>query len=205
MLGQMKLSRPLTGYTLGRFAAPDITPTGLVSRGWTAEGLHAFLSTGLAAQGSAYSDMHPVILLSTQHLTAADLDAVVTYLLGDTPPHPVVLAVAALDPMTTGPGRATYVALCAGCHGLDGNGEPNTVVAMRDNATLRLTDPRNLVMSILHGIAAQDFPGQESMQTMPGFADKLSDAQAAGLANYLRGTWGGQQPDVTPLAVRAMR
>jgi mono/diheme cytochrome c family protein len=40
---------------------------------------------------------------------------------------------------------------------------------------------------------------------MPGFADKLSDQQAAELANYLRVTWGGQKPDVTAAAVRALR
>jgi mono/diheme cytochrome c family protein len=40
---------------------------------------------------------------------------------------------------------------------------------------------------------------------MPGFADKLSDEQAAALVNYLRATWGGQKPDVTAAAVRALR
>jgi mono/diheme cytochrome c family protein len=40
---------------------------------------------------------------------------------------------------------------------------------------------------------------------MPGFADKLSDQQAAALANYLRVAWGGQKPDVTATAVRALR
>jgi mono/diheme cytochrome c family protein len=43
------------------------------------------------------------------------------------------------------------------------------------------------------------------MQAMPGFPDKLSDAQAAALANYLRVTWGGQKGDVTADAVRALR
>jgi mono/diheme cytochrome c family protein len=40
---------------------------------------------------------------------------------------------------------------------------------------------------------------------MPGFADKLSDEQAATLVNYLRAAWGGQKPDVTAAAVRALR
>ena len=43
------------------------------------------------------------------------------------------------------------------------------------------------------------------MQAMPGFADKLSDAEAAALANYLRVTWGGQTGDVTADSVRALR
>jgi mono/diheme cytochrome c family protein len=58
---------------------------------------------------------------------------------------------------------------------------------------------------MLDGIGAANFPHHASMQAMPGFADKLSDAQAAALANYLRVTWGGQKGDVTPAAVRALR
>ena len=104
-----------------------------------------------------------------------------------------------------GTGRITYVALCAGCHGLDGNGVPNTVVAMRNNSMSRLADPRNLVVAMLDGIGSENFPHRESMQKMPGFSDKLSDNEAAALANYLRVTWGGQKDDVTPAMVRALR
>ena len=208
IVGEMELSRSFTGFALGRVAAPDITPTGLAARGWTAAALVTFLGRGLARQGSAFSDMHPVIMLSTRNLTAADLDAVATYLLGDSPPAPTSLA--APDPAdvavdANAAGRVDYVALCAGCHGLEGYGMPNTVVAMRNNSTLRLADPRNLIVAMLDGIGAENFPHRQSMQAMPGFADKLSDAQAAALANYLRITWGGQKGDVTADAVRALR
>jgi len=40
---------------------------------------------------------------------------------------------------------------------------------------------------------------------MPPFADKLNDAQVAQLANYLRVSFGGQKPDVTPDTVRGLR
>jgi mono/diheme cytochrome c family protein len=208
IVGEMKISRSLTGFALGRVAAPDITPAGLASRGWTAAGLRAYLGRGLARQGSAFSDMHPVIMLSTRNLTAEDLAAVATYLLGDNPPPPAPPP--AVDPAESataanGAGRMSYVALCAGCHGLDGDGVPNTVVAMRANSTLRLADPRNLIVAMLDGIGAENFPHRASMQAMPGFSDKLSDADAAALANYLRVTWGGQKADVTPATVRALR
>ena len=208
IVGEMELSRSLTGFALGRVAAPDITPAGLASRGWTAAGLRAYLGRGLARQGSAFSDMHPVIMLSTRNLTAEDLAAVATYLLGDDPRPPAPLP--EIDPAESaavagGAGRMSYVALCAGCHGLDGDGVPNTVVAMRGNSTLRLTDPRNLIVAMLDGIGAENFPHRASMQAMPGFRDKLTDAQVAALANYMRGTWGGQKMDVTPAAVRALR
>jgi mono/diheme cytochrome c family protein len=97
------------------------------------------------------------------------------------------------------------VSLCAGCHGLDGEGIPNTVVPMRGNTTLRLTNPRNLIVSMLDGLPAQNFPHLQNMQTMPGFDDKLTDQQAAELANYLRVSFGGQKPVVTSAAVRALR
>jgi mono/diheme cytochrome c family protein len=208
IVGEMELSRSLTGFALGRVAAPDITPAGLASRGWTAAGLRAYLGRGLARQGSAFSDMHPVIMLSTRNLTAEDLAAVATYLLGDNPPPSAPQP--AVDPVESaaaanGTGRMSYVALCAGCHGLDGDGVPNTVVAMRANSTLRLADPRNLIVAMLDGIGAENFPHRASMQAMPGFSDKLSDADAAALANYLRVTWGGQKADVTPAAVSALR
>jgi mono/diheme cytochrome c family protein len=83
IVGEMELSRSLTGFALGRVAAPDITPAGLAARGWTAAGLRVYLGRGIAPQGSAFSDMHPVVMLSTTNLTAEDLSAVAIYLLGD--------------------------------------------------------------------------------------------------------------------------
>ena len=205
--GEMELSRSLTGSALGRVAAPDITPAGLAARGWTAAGLRAFLGRGTAQQGSAFGDMLPVIALSTTNMTAEDLDAVATYLLGD---DPLPASPPATDPTqvaaaTTGAGRLSYLALCAGCHGLDGNGVPNTVVALRDNSTLRLADPRNLVVAMLDGVGWENFPHRGSMQAMPGFSDKLSDDETAALANYVRVTFGGQEGDVTAADVRALR
>jgi mono/diheme cytochrome c family protein len=143
-------------------------------------------------------------MLSIRHLTPNDLVKAVKYLMGDTPPPPASLPPAPATAAKS-PGHTSYVALCAGCHGLEGDGIPNTVVPMRGNTTLRLTDPRNLVVSMLDGMAAQNFPYLQSMQAMPGFADKLSDQQAADLANYLRISFGGQKGDVTPAAVRALR
>ena len=86
IVGEMELSRSLTGFALGRVAAPDITPAGLASRGWTAKELRTYLSRGIAGPGSAFADMHQVVMLSTRNLTPEDLVAMTTYLLGDNPP-----------------------------------------------------------------------------------------------------------------------
>lgn len=204
-LGEMELSRSLTSFALGRVAAPDITPAGLAARGWTAGSLQTYFGRGIAAPGSAFADMHQVVVLSTRNLTADDLVAMTTYLLGDNPPPPAPPPAVDATAGANQAGRTGYVALCAGCHGLEGRGMPNTIVALRNNSTLRLADPRNLIVATLDGIGPQNFPHRMSLQAMPGFADKLSDEQAAALVNYLRATWGGQKPDVTAAAVRALR
>lgn len=201
MLGQMELSKTMQGGDLGRFIAPDITPQALAQRGWTPEDLSRFLSTGLAPQGSAFSEMHMVVDLSTRHLTPEDHQALVTYLMGDKPPQPVAAKIG----QGSNAGRITYLDQCSACHERDGAGIPHVAVAMRDNATLRQPDGKNLIVSVLDGLPAQQFPGNESMQSMPGFADRLDDAQIAELVNYLRVTWGGLPADITAEQVKALR
>lgn len=204
--GQMQGALTLQGGTLGRIGAPDITPTALAARGWTSADLQAFFATGVAKQGSAFGEMHPVIYLSTQHLNADDLRALSTYLLGDAPPQPAPLVTVKFDDTAQlTAGRHLYLDSCAGCHGIEAQGKPHVVVGMDGNATLRQADPRNLVTSILDGIEGQRFPGIENMQTMPGFAGTYGDEQIAQLANYLRVTWGGQPGDVTADKVKSLR
>jgi mono/diheme cytochrome c family protein len=204
--GQMQDAKTLQGGALGRIGAPDITPAALAARGWTGADLQTFFATGMARQGSAFGEMHPVIFLSTQHMDADDLRALATYLLGDAPVKPAPLSAVKLDdPAQRTAGRSFYLDSCAGCHGFDGQGKPHVAVGMDGNSTLRQADPRNLVVSMLDGIEAQRFPGVENMQHMPGFAQTYSDEQIAQLANYLRTTWGGQPGDVTADKVKSLR
>ncbi|WP_144108107.1 cytochrome c [Paraburkholderia sp. BCC1886] len=209
--GQLDSAKPLTGSALSRIAAPDITPEGLAARGWNAADLQTFFATGIAPQGSAFGEMYPVVHLSSQYLTHDDLRAMSTYLLGDAPPAPQRLPTQqplqanAADAAQLEAGRNLYVAVCAGCHGASGEGKPHVAVPMMGNSTLRQSDPHNLIVAMLDGLAAQDFPGLERMQAMPGFATQLNDAELAQLANYLRASYGGQPSDVTADAVKALR
>ena len=203
--GQLDQALPLGGGALGRVVAPDITPHGLAARGWTAPDLQTFFATGIAPQGSAFSEMYPVVHLSSQYLTHDDLRAMSTYLLGDQPPAPQPLQSVSADAEQLAAGRNVYLAVYAGCHGRDGEGKPHVAVPMHGNSTVRQNDPHNLIVAMLDGIDAQDFPGLERMQEMPGFAGQLSDAEIAQLASYLRATWGGQPANVTADAVKALR
>ncbi|HLU04189.1 MAG TPA: c-type cytochrome [Advenella sp.] len=201
MFGQMDLAQSLKGGTLGRFKAADITPAGLAERGWTPDDLGRFLATGTAPQGTAFSEMHMVVALSTQYLTKDDMKAMTTYLMGDKPPAPTAVQLAPGG----GQGRAHYLNLCAGCHGIAGEGKPNVAPAMAGNATIRQTDAANLIASVLDGLPEQAFPGNGNMQSMPGFARKLNDQQMAELINYTRTTWGGLPADIKAAQIDALR
>ncbi|HEY4079536.1 MAG TPA: c-type cytochrome [Burkholderiaceae bacterium] len=204
-LGQLKLDQQWQGAQLGRFLAPDITPQALAARGWSERDIATFMRTGIAPQGSAFGEMHLVVSLSTQYLTDADMHALTRYVTGDAPlpPLPVQANLAAEQQFAAG--RQTYLNVCAGCHGRDGEGRDHVAVAMLGNSTLRQADPRNLIVSVLDGLPAQQFPGLERMQDMPGFARTLSDAELAELGNYLRLRFGGQKGDVTAEAAKALR
>ncbi|MDE1182567.1 c-type cytochrome [Paraburkholderia sp.] len=213
--GNPDRSRPLQGDSPGRIAAPDITPQALAARGWTGADLRSFFSDGIAPQGSAFSEMHPVVRLSTSHLNPDDVRALSVYLLGDDAPAPVVLPAPTTLPAAAGTtsadtaqldaGRDLYRAVCAACHGASGEGKPHVAVPLRGNATVRQANPHNLIVTTLDGIGALEFPHGERMQAMPGFARLLSDADVAQLTNWLRTTWGGQPGDVTAQAVAKFR
>ena len=76
---------------------------------------------------------------------------------------------------------------------------------MQGSSTLRQANPHNLLVAMLDGMDAAEFPGTESLPAMPGFAKTLSDDELAQLANYLRSEWGGQPGNVTAANVKALR
>jgi len=205
VFGQMNGAKALQGSTLGRVVPPGITPAGLAARGWNGADLQTFFATGISRQGSAFGEMRPVVVLSSEYLSSGDLRAMSTYLLGDAPLPPTPVQPGSADAAQLAAGRTTYVAVCAGCHGREGEGKPHVAVSMQGNSTLRQADPHNLIVAMLDGVDAAEFAGTESMQAMPGFAATLSDDELAHLANYLRSGWGGQPGDVTAANVRALR
>lgn len=209
LMGAMQQHQFLAGGRVGRIWPPPITPQALAKRGWTPEKLKSYLSVGLSELGAANGEMFPAIMHGTRHLTDADLDALVTYLMSGVktpkkPPESVVQRQPE-SPDKPGPGRLTYMNLCAGCHQSNGSGIPNVIVPLAGNSTLRLKNPHNLIAVILGGIPLQDFPGYARMQAMPGYLQELNNEQVAGLVNYLRATWGGRPGNVTAQDVAAVR
>lgn len=208
VFGQVKRDEWLSGYQLTRFLSPDLRPAALAERGWTPEDLRRFMRTGMSRQATASEEMYPVILHSSQYLSDVDLEAMAVFLFGDSPPpaRPLPDSAAPGGLQRPGSGHQTYLNLCAGCHGAQGEGKPHTMPDLAGNSTVRMADPHNLLVVILDGLPAADYPGRASaLSGMPGFARRLSDAEIAELATYVRGTWGGRAGDVAAEDVKALR
>jgi mono/diheme cytochrome c family protein len=201
----MMPSRYLQGAVIEGVDAPDITPEGLARLGFAPERLGTFMRSGMGPEGVMGFAMYDVVHHSTQHLTDDDAAAMAAYLAGEPPPVAPVVAAAEIAPETAENGRRLYLAVCAGCHGLEGEGTPAMAPAMTANAELRLPRPTNLLAVLVDGIPWRDFPHGNRLQDMPGFTDVLTDQEIADLSNYLRAAWGGRTPDVAAADVAALR
>ena len=189
----------LQGAVVEHATAPDITATALSARGWTPEDLSKFFRTGLSPQGVMTFNMYPVLEHSSRYLNDQDLAAMVAYLMdGAGPPQPIATSGLSFD---GDPGLVLYMGLCAGCHGANGGGVPHGAVPMDTNTTAMLAEPGNLIRIIAEGIPAQALADGESMQEMPGYADRMTADEIADLVNFMRRRWGGQPGDVTPKKV----
>lgn len=206
----MKANEYLKGAVLEGIVAPDISKDGLARMGFDPVLLPAFMKSGISAQGAMTNQMFEVVHFSTQYMTDDDLAALSAYLfdldkLPDKPASPTQPKPVAVAPELATAARGNYLALCSGCHGIEGQGIPHVVVPLSTNASLRLASARNLIHTVLNGIPAQHFPGLERMQPMPGFKDQLDDRQVADLANWLRAQWGGEAPSAKPEEVAQIR
>ncbi len=206
MTGALDTAARFKGAMIGRYEAPDITPAALAQRGWTASDLASLLATGIAPQGSAYADMFPVVHNSTRYLTREDNAALVRYLGGPAGlPAPTRVTPVNMPPVALQRGWHAYAALCASCHGAQGEGRPHVAPALQGNATLKLSSPNNLLVAMLDGLEAQHFSKLESMQAMPGMPSFVSDQEVADLTNVLRTQWGGVPSQVSAATVGKLR
>jgi mono/diheme cytochrome c family protein len=198
-MGGLIQSRAYQGARLGRITAPSLTPEALAERGWTLQDIQSFLKTGMAPQGTMTLEMYPVLLHSSQYMQDGEVAALAAYLgKGRLPQMPVKTPTEPDRPaIGHAAGRDVYVAVCGGCHGLNGEGKPHIAPAMKGNTSPMLADPSNLIHVILNGVAEQRMANGEVMQAMPGFRSALSAQQVADLVNYMRNVWGGQPADIT--------
>ena len=196
-LGGVDNDRLLGGARLTGFEAPDITPEGLIDRGWTQDHLVTYFKTGTSPEGSAFGEMHLAIKNSLGLMTDDDRVAVATYLLnGEEPPaasqEPSAAETTALVATDSAygfdmaAGRALYLSNCSLCHGANGQGIPSTMPPLDGNATVAQEDAVNLLLVISNGLNQQGSDGSALYGPMPAFSDRLNVTQMTDLVNYLR-------------------
>ena len=216
-------SHELAGASLGNWFASNITsdPVSGIG-GWSDAELVAYLRSGRAAgKAQAAGPMAEAIDHSLQHLSEADLQAIVAYLrsvparrdAADTEPVQArgqagdQLASLRGVPLPDDPqamsGAQLYDAYCATCHQAQGQGSfDGGMPSLFHNTATGRAQPGNLVMVILEGIQR----GVEHADVlMPGFADELSDHQVATLASWLGRQYGNPANAVDAHAVAQLR
>jgi len=186
----MESTKVLNGAVIEGFEAPDLRPDALFQRGWNRDDLVLFFETGASPQGSAFGEMFLAVKNSLRLLTHEDRVAIATYLLDGSAEQPSKgeAAVAALgdEAHINKSGQALYLTNCALCHGPEGRGIANTMPPLQANSTLAQSDGFNLIQVIAQGIEAVEMSQTRGYGPMPSFQDRLTAAEMADLANYIR-------------------
>lgn len=180
---------------------------------WSKEEIVDFLKTGRNNHTAAFGSMAEVVQHSTQHLTDADASAIAAYLVSR-PAHPsdVASAPKAKDTTTAklyesedhSPGALGYVARCAACHRLNGQGTARVFPALAGNSVVMADNPSSLIQVTLAGGAMAKTPADKLRPSMPELA-KLDDGTVAEILTFIRTSWGNTGSPVSAKDVAAMR
>jgi mono/diheme cytochrome c family protein len=203
IMGAIRGKALFTGSEVDGFYAPDIA-SGALAKTWTRDNLVQFLKTGSSPQrGSVFGPMAEVIRDSLSHLTDPDLAAIVTYLFDSPPPldTPAPQALSPLPPAVYKRAAKLYIDNCAVCHQPHGTGMAGTIPPLVGNPAVTAAEPYDVIAAVLEGLPAGGRYG-----VMPSFAGRLSDAEIADVANYVRTSWGNQaSPNASASMVAAWR
>lgn len=193
------------GGTLQDWYAPSLAGdqrSGLGS--WSVDDIVAFLKTGRNSRSTAYGPMSEVITFSTSKLNDDDLNAVATYL-KDVPASESDKKPTEVDAKHIQSGQAIYLDNCSACHRSNGEGLPGMFPPLKGNANVQDRDPTTVIRLILNGAHAAVTDARPTSLSMPAFDWKLTDAQIATLANYVRNNWGNSAPTVSASEVQSLR
>jgi mono/diheme cytochrome c family protein len=172
--------------------------------GWSEQDIVDFLKRGASRQATAFGPMAEVVRESTSHLDDAQLRGIAVYLkdapqTGSASPA----AQAASDAATRGAG--VYLDQCAGCHMAHGEGLTGAFPPLKGNGIVQARDAETLVHLVLTGESAAVTRARPNRFAMPAFDWKLSDAEIADLATYLRSAWGNAASPVSAATVAGIR
>ncbi|AJE47140.1 c-type cytochrome [Celeribacter indicus] len=200
----------LAGGVVAGWTAPALRGEDSAIAGWTAEEVAQILGTGRNAHAAINGEMLLVVEDSTQYFTEDDLIAVSRYLvsldgnggataqdppsgglaerLADAPATETERMLASADPNMP-EGARLYLDNCGACHFVDGKGADEVFPELDGSSIVQAGEPTGLISMILEGGALPSTEKRPYALRMPGFADRLSDAEVATLASFLRSAW----------------
>jgi mono/diheme cytochrome c family protein len=188
----------LNGNFVDGWFAPNLTGTKRDGLGdWSAADIVQYLKTGENKYARVAGAMSDVVTRSTSLMNDADREAIAEYLksLPAAKAHPPQ----APDPNAMQEGEAVYVARCASCHGVRGEGSSD-YPALAGNTIVQARNPGTILHVIVQGAEAI----QPNGYSMPAFP-VLRDRELADLTTYIRNAWGNRAEPVTPKDAKALR
>ena len=230
-LMQEEGSRALSGGQVGPWYAPNITSDPISGIGrWTREELVAYLRTGhLSGKAQASGSMGEAVEHSFQHLAAADLGAIATFIKSVPSIHDpadqvsrfaagkMFSELAALrgreavrsDSKSDPTGAELFQGNCASCHSAEGQGSKDGYYpSLFSNSATGANNASNLIAAILYGVNRTTSSGQAFM---PGFGGHTTDANAlrdrdiTALGNYVLTHYGSANTTITEQQVAEVR
>jgi len=102
-------------------------------------------------------------------------------------------------------GERLYLDNCSACHLVTGKGARRTFPQLDGASVVNADNPQALVHLILAGARTPSTDKAPSVLVMPGFARRLSDAEVATLATFVRQGWGNQAGAVSERDAAAVR
>lgn len=182
---------------------------------WSQEELVEYLGSGRNAKASVAGEMTDVIANSTSHMSDADLQAMAAYLKALSPAKgPAYQQHAERSAATTAKltaakdltlGERLYIDNCGACHFVSGEGAQRVFPRLDGASVVNADNADALLHVILAGAATPSTERAPSVLPMPGFAERMDDAEVAELATFLRQGWSNQASAVTAEQVRAVR
>lgn len=210
-----KSSDYLTGALLNDWAVPSIR--GVAH--WSQDEIVDYLGSGRNAKASVAGEMTDVVANSTSHMTDEDLHAMAAYLKSLSGPadkngetvyqHNAERSAATASKLTAAKdltlGERLYLDNCGACHFVKGEGASRIFPRLDGASIINAENPTALVHVILAGAKTPSTARSPSILPMPGFAERMNDAEVAELATFLRQGWSNQAPAVSAKLVQEVR
>ncbi|MCW5770220.1 MAG: cytochrome c [Rhodospirillaceae bacterium] len=187
--------RALAGGRFQNWRAPSLIgddPSGLAA--WSVDEIAQYLKTGRNRHSGATGPMAEVVENSTSKLDPADLRAIALYLksLRSGRKRQAVRP----DGDQVMRGASIYAASCSACHQSSGEGVPHLFPPLKGSAVAMQRDPTTVIRLILQGARTVSTAERPTPSTMPAYDWKLTDAEIAAVATYVRNAWGNRAPVV---------